>query len=380
MNYRYKDIFYDFFELIYKDYESLITKNNEFLLEPVFLENTQSPVIEQTKYISSGLTNLINYYVYYCFGNDYTFKNVNINVKIYEKSKVSKLFTQDRKKLMYIIFFMVYYCTNINPNHQIKQISIKIINSPYKKLIGTILTEHNINSGLTIINHSNQTAEIIVFRKEEKYKVLIHEFLHAFDIDTKIVGDETSINKMFGIQHSTVNINESFTESYACLLNTCICAKLLSKQTQLNARNLFIFLLDIERHYIIKQAYKVFKSLSLIIKNNKITSVQKRTECTHVTSYYILKAINFANIEQFIKYLNDNRYKIVDHKIYLQYILNMIKITKWDKDIEMLSLDQNTLETFVRNKKFKKFFDNTMKKLQNKKSLRMSSLDISTIN
>ena len=65
-----------------------------------------------------------------------------------------------------------------------KNINIEIYNTPFKKKLPCRnycknLSSININSGLSYSNN------IIIYRKEELLKVLIHEIIHILDIDVK---------------------------------------------------------------------------------------------------------------------------------------------------------------------------------------------------
>ena len=94
----------------------------------------------------------------------------------------------------------------------------KQINNQYR-----ILTSKNVNSGLTI--HELNTFKIIIFRKEEMEKVIIHELIHALNIDIPFRKDfqlyENSIKCHFNVSKTNqINIFEAFTEALGVYYNT----------------------------------------------------------------------------------------------------------------------------------------------------------------
>ena len=82
------------------------------------------------------------------------------------------------------------------------------------------LCSDNINSGARIDN------SIYLWRKEEFYKVLIHELIHLFDVDFYI--SDSVYQKIEKIFNNTFNVNgfdrvnECYTEAFAVLLHSII--------------------------------------------------------------------------------------------------------------------------------------------------------------
>jgi hypothetical protein len=136
---------------------------------------------------------------------------------------------------------------------------------------------------------------VIVYREEEVIKVLIHELIHALGIDYAhtFMSDtiEHDITTMFHTQ-KPLRINESFTDTWACIIHTCIYASL---HKQLYSRTVFTKCLRKEMDYIAYKGSQIAQRVLDMYKENGIWS-----ERTHVVSYYLLKAINFENLEEFI--------------------------------------------------------------------------------
>lgn len=98
-----------------------------------------------------------------------------------------------------------------------------------KKLIEsnrTSLSPNEINSGL---NYGNK---IVIYRRQEAAKVLIHELIHAYGIDVGV-----KINKSFNIESSVpIRFTETYTELLASILFVEYARK---KNRQLAFENLF---------------------------------------------------------------------------------------------------------------------------------------------
>jgi hypothetical protein len=85
-----------------------------------------------------------------------------------------------------------------------------------------ILSPNEINSGVTTLDfHKN--GDIILFRKEEVLKVLIHELIHSNLIDKNIIFSDLSqkFNNNFCVDYRIL-LNEGFTEATANILHILI--------------------------------------------------------------------------------------------------------------------------------------------------------------
>ena len=90
---------------------------------------------------------------------------------------------------------------------------------PKKKYINNPLGINEVNSGLTYIDlHKN--GDIILFRKEEILKVLIHELIHSNLIDEKVIfsNESPQFSNLFCVNYEIL-LNEAVTESYALIIN-----------------------------------------------------------------------------------------------------------------------------------------------------------------
>ena len=184
-----------------------------------------------------------------------------------------------------------------------------------KTIIKTILNESNVNTAFTYSCQVNN--EIILYREEEWFKVLIHESFHAFCLDFSSEDVEKShkcILSLFPVK-SKVNLYEAYTECWAEIWNIMFYSFLSFKNPSLE-----IFILNCEKYREIEtqwgffQLTKVLKYMhpdltyrDLISKKNGILRERYYQENTNVLSYYILKMVLMANFSEFLKwsYLNN---------------------------------------------------------------------------
>jgi hypothetical protein len=61
---------------------------------------------------------------------------------------------------------------------------------------------------------------MMIWRKEEFFKVLIHELIHYYDIDLKYHKLEFENKFKLGNNNYDIIINEGIVETYTCILNT----------------------------------------------------------------------------------------------------------------------------------------------------------------
>ena len=174
---------------------------------------------------------------------------------------------------------------------------------------GQILGMDNVNSASCDVYPPDiqKNGDIYIWRKEEILKVLIHELLHSLRYDyysqNKVL--DNMLKKEFNVNNH-LNINESYTETLATILN-CIYF------TIENGRSFeyFLALLSNEIGYSDRQVQKILKHYNyhhfgeLYRKNSNRIFKQNAS----VFSYYILKNILLNNVSEFIKYAMQNKLK-----------------------------------------------------------------------
>jgi hypothetical protein len=224
-----------------------------------------------------------------------------------------------------------------------------------------ILDSDNINTALTFLEFEIKNGDIILYRKEEFIKVLIHELIHSNLIDEVVIYSQKS--KIFSnlfCSNYKVLLNESITETLACIINIFYknIINILKNKNNVELNNVELNNLDImfmnEYKYSIyicskiKTYYNIDNISNILkIKNNKIECLSNFPQKTNVLSYYFLKNILLKNHLEFGKLLTKYtiNYKInndnFNNKI-LKLIINNFK--NLDKDLINIKDNNNSLK------------------------------------
>jgi len=187
----------------------------------------------------------------------------------------------------------------------------------------SILDESNVNTAITTSCQPN--TEIVIYRKEEWLKVLMHESAHSFGLDfSEMNNDECTkrILHLFPVD-SKVNLYESYAEFWAETMNVLFCSFLNLKNK--NNVNEFLtnteFLMNIERKYSFFQLVKILKFMGLEYKDlyskSKSSTLLRNTlykENTNVLSYYVIKTILINSYQSFLYWCKTNNDTLLQFK------------------------------------------------------------------
>ena len=171
----------------------------------------------------------------------------------------------------------------------------------------TAIGRSNVNTGFTLTCPLT-TPEIVIFRKEEWFKVFIHETFHNFALDFSKMKSEKISSQLREIFHikSQVLLFESYTEFWAKIINILICSfRLLDVYTD---RGHFLknvrFLMNYERIFCIFQMCKILKYHGLrytdLYENPAVSDIYK--EDTNVFAYFVICVILLNEYPSFLKW------------------------------------------------------------------------------
>ena len=166
-----------------------------------------------------------------------------------------------------------------------------------KKFSASELGPLNVNTGYTVGN------EIVIYRKEELIKVLIHEMTHYVGLDNIAVPDdiEKQIQDHFNVTNS-VYLREAITEFWACTMNiayyTILDLDLHREKSKAIFKRRFINHLIKETKFCEEQARRVAHRIGYC--ESEKTHVIPYTEKTHVISYYVIKYIMLHHWNRYI--------------------------------------------------------------------------------
>lgn len=270
-----------------------------------FLYNTIPPVIQS--HIETKMKNQITYTI------NMNGRLIKIHFIVEElKPNYSKYNEYANNVKMWLYF--------LNNNAAIKcsrELDIYFYMTPFTKHLPTIssdvLDAINVNTGVTTT--CPYKSEILVYRKEEWFKVFIHETIHNFGLDFSDMNTTECtriILQLFPVT-SDVNLFESYTECWAELMNTMLCSfNHLDNKLDIDIFiNNTIMLLDIERAHSVFQMVKVLDFMGLTysdLYSKKASAKELRDqsykENTNVLSYYVIKTILLMNYPLFLGWCN----------------------------------------------------------------------------
>lgn len=208
-----------------------------------------------------------------------------------------------------------------NDNECSKEINLYFYFTPFKKLLppapGKTLGPAHANTGFTYPCGLNpgpggkKNTEIIIFRHEEWFKVLMHETFHNLELDFN-TGSGTSLRDVFpGIRHNVL-MSEAYVESWARILNVAFYAFYdiyggNGTAAQYNAA--VARCLPVERAFSLFQAIKTLNYMGLsfsdIVNPDAAVSsaaARKYAEDTNIFAYYILAGMLVFNADEFLQW------------------------------------------------------------------------------
>jgi len=241
-------------------------------------------------------------------------KNMNTLIETYNK---------------YIDYMLVWlYIANIHSSKKcVKQLKIFIYHtSLLKQLPKTnmqILNQNNANTGFCM--SCPVDSEIVVFRKEEWFKVFIHETFHNFGLDFSSMNVSLYNKKILQIfpVNSEVNLFESYTEFWGRIINASFCSFINMK----NKNNIDEFYSNTEVYINLEKIFAFFQMIKILdfmglsyndlYKKTVVSENLRRTqykENTNILSYYVLTTILLNNYQDFLSWCDTNNTSLLNFK------------------------------------------------------------------
>ena len=180
-----------------------------------------------------------------------------------------------------------------------------------------ILEEKNVNTAFTYT--CREDSEIVVFRKEEWLKVLMHETMHNFALDFSDMNYQEVDQKIVGLFPVVTRGNsfEAYTEFWAEILNSVFCSYYMLPSLEKNKENEFVknfeFFIAFEKIFGIFQMVKALDFMGMqyqdLYDGSQKAQMMRRNlykERTNVLSYYVIRVILLSNYQDFFKWCSKN--------------------------------------------------------------------------
>lgn len=336
--------------------KNLLDDLNKFYSQ-INLDNIQYNLVKitnhdivDTEFIPDKIKNYIEKEIKYKYVINYNYKNNKNNIINLEYFFKEEINTDIFKTIIKRVIFMMII------SNKYQDINIQIYDTPFKKTFSCNnhdkcgkLNYDNVNSGLSYYNN------IVIFRKEEYLKLLIHELIHGLDIDYKYEtnSDKIELYKLLKINKNNLLINESYVETWAIIINIFLVLK-EKNDSKNNVKNEFILF----KKYIKSEIIHGLKESAKLCKYYNITKfndlhIVYYSDNVNTFSYHMVKTINLFNIKNFIKNFRSNNY-IIPHKYkfdnYIKFVIKYYKtISKYidvllKKKLSLTSLNMSIIK------------------------------------
>ena len=280
----------------------------------------------ETDFVDKKIRIYIKNNIKKCYIIKYKYKNIIISLSYYCCNIVNK-------NLLKTIIKRIIFCMDITNIY--KSVNVDIYDTPFKKHLPCSdcekkLTSININSGLSYENN------IIIYRKEELLKVLVHEIIHILDIDIKYEDDNYKKKILDKLCVNSLLINESYVETWANILNIYL---ILIEKNGVVTNEEYIKKFIEEKKFSISQCCKIIMYFKIDLSKNNC--VKKIFDTTNILSYILLKTYNLIYINKFLKKYKGvdtiivKKYNYSDYIDYLNNIMNY-KVNIFEKNIEKM--------------------------------------------
>jgi hypothetical protein len=301
-------------------YNLKVTRINNIteIPKPRLYSNTSFPE-KVRSHINESATYLL-VYSFNLFQRDIKFKFIIEDVKINEHIETYNRYVDSMLMWLYII-------NEYSSKECSKELEVYLYFTSLKKLLPeskiNILTTNNVNTAYTTT--CPKVSDIVIFRKEEWFKVFMHETFHNFALDFSDMNTESCTRKILSIFpiKSEVNLFEAYAEFWAEIMNALFCSYIGLKDKDDSKKFLHDaeYFLHFERMFGFFQLVKTLNFMGLeykdlYSKNQKSVSARNilYKEDTNVFAYYVLNLILFNNYQGFLGWCETNNFSLLQFK------------------------------------------------------------------
>jgi hypothetical protein len=184
---------------------------------------------------------------------------------------------------------------------------------------------NEINSGVSTIYRMSNLRTICVYREEEMLKVLCHELIHAYELDSKRSQNQELVNIFDIKENHQLNPNEAYVEFMAVCYNSLFTLI----ENNIYSKKLFNFIINQEIKHNIKQVAKILNYYGYTDINEFINPVVKKykyRENTSIISYFIIKLFILINYKNNLMKSYDEIFDNINDLFSNQYLKKQINL------------------------------------------------------
>ena len=222
------------------------------------------------------------------------------------------------KKYLIYIYCWLYIANSLAKNEYSKKLTINITFTEHKKQKPSkrqVFDSIHVNTAYTYA--CREETNINIFRKEEWFKVLIHETFHSMGLDFVCMDNsiiEEKIGHLFPVKKYDIRVYETYCEMWAEIINVLFVAFFGSRRKDFNIIiKKMNKMLAYEAYFSLFQMNKILENYGMnyhdLLTNRKIYR-----ENTYILSYYILKSIFMCFLNVFIEWCHKHNKDIEFNK------------------------------------------------------------------
>ena len=330
-----------------KNQNKIEIKKNKTIIYPIHFKS-------KNKFISQYINNYILSKLIYQEKVTINLNNREIQIYISSENKIKK---NEFLNFINKIILIIKVFDNLS-NEKLDKLDLFIFLTKFKKTLPKnnkdVISSLNVNSGYTTF-YSN-FKEIVIYRKEELFKVLIHELMHYYDFDIKktinYMQEKIFINNCFKLY------GETYIEVWARILNIVFLSAEKTKNYD-DYSNFLRISLYIESLFSYFQGLKILKynNITFNTLRTRINKINNYNEESNSYCYYVLTSLLMFNIDTFLKLCYKNNFNLIkfnkldyNHKELLNLILNILYSNKFinlERKLNKNKIENNTLRMSI---------------------------------
>ena len=263
-----------------------------------------------------------------------------------------------------MVYMWVYILDIYSSSDCSKDLTLYVYFTPFEKLLPTnqltVFDSEHVNSGYT--SGCKKTTEIVLYRKEEWFKVFIHETFHNFGLDFSDMNIYSIDKKLRGLYNVNIeyNLYESYCETWGRIIYTMMYSyfsldnKYRNNFTYFNS--VFKNNMKFEAGFSLYQAIKILDFMNLTFHMIQHKSNDCITSCNHlyrektsVFSYYIITSLIMNNYIDFLSWCDKNNNSIIKFKKTPKNIDNYIEFISSCYNNKYVKNNIKNIELFLEN-------------------------------
>jgi hypothetical protein len=349
---------------IKKSYDFINFNLPETLYSKEIIKDISLPVLYNNNFFPINIRNYILSNTKYKIKYNCVLNNRKITIIFFVYTNTINISDENIKYILIMLNMLFKYSSNKCS----KELTINIYLTPFKRLLpnsrNIILDAINVNGGFTTT--CDVKSEIVVFRKEEWFKVLIHECFHNLGLDfsnmnLKVFNE--NIHHLFPI-NSKFNLFESYCEFWARIINCSICSfiSLDNKNDIERFNNNLYFSLEMEKIFSLYQCNKILEFIGIeydnLYKLDNMSIFMRDNlykEKTNIFAYYIITYLLINNYEKFLSWCNTHNIELLKFKPtqqnlneYFAFIKNIALQKNIKNDFQNIKLLNSKNKNFIK--------------------------------